>query len=31
LPLLLIFAVALTTLVNMSGIKETNIADMIME
>jgi putative ABC transport system permease protein len=31
LPLLLMVAVALTTLVNMTGIKETNIAKMIME
>ena len=31
LPLLLILAVAITTLVNMTGIKEANIAEMIME
>jgi putative ABC transport system permease protein len=31
LPLLLILAVAITTLVNMAGIKEANIAEMIME
>jgi putative ABC transport system permease protein len=31
LPLLLMLAVSITTLINMAGIKETNIAEMIME
>ena len=31
LPLLLMFTVAITTLVNMAGIRETSIAEMIME